>query len=122
VKLPPDGRTINTEALADGDERVSGLVELGGLLNVLVGELSGCPSARDASALQVEGDGGSVDAVRPGEGLDRFACLVAIDEFCDFVHTETYLLLALGCRTRRTVVADGLRFNDFAPVGRLSRI
>ena len=43
-------------------------------------------------------------------------------ELCDFVHTESYLLLALGCWTWRTVVADDLGFVRLAPVGRWSRI
>jgi hypothetical protein len=52
-----------------------------------MGELAASTSARNASALEMESDGTSVNCIGMGEGLDRFPGLVALDEFCDFVHT-----------------------------------
>jgi hypothetical protein len=74
---------VDTEPVGNVSQRQSGRVELGRLGEDLVVPCRLFAVARDTAAVQVAGDGGSVDAELDGESADGGACLIGLDEVDD---------------------------------------
>lgn len=78
-----NGLRVDPEAVGDGGQRQSGCVEVGCLPEDLVVPCRLFAVARDAVAVEVAGDRGSMDAELHGELADGGACLVGLNEVVD---------------------------------------
>ena len=108
---PADGPLAGAELGSDLVEGVAPEVEAARALHLVFGKAK--PSS-GASAVEVGGDGGAVDAVRVGQRHHALAATMAFDEFLDLGRREeglsrpdlTYHLAVRAARWQLTTVPD----------------